>query len=371
MMFAFGVGCLISMVTCQLDIVTDETPLAERGACISNPCLHNGMCMVTSSGFICTCLNGYIGVNCERRADDCPRDYSMKCIHGVCKLDMNGHPRCICNEGFEGPQCSIQMDNCAMNPCHNGGSCIDNVNGYDCKCSQNTKGTHCQIRNEEIKKCVATCGDHYFDGKCWHKGNSPVSVGWGLGEYICNTRQSCFNATKGPFDEHEYIIVQLKPVQMQETDDLIFITDRDAILYDYQFIPHILPMEANSEQAFLSCNTTNAIPLTENPTIARLNVNESLLSVGTQYFLADMNALYRCNFGLRLNVTVKTQKCVDPGDVVPDRFCNDRGKCFTDFMRKNYECLCCEGYAGEFCQFEDPCHAKPCANGGVCEILGK
>uniref|UniRef100_A0A7M5U177 EGF-like domain-containing protein n=1 Tax=Clytia hemisphaerica TaxID=252671 RepID=A0A7M5U177_9CNID len=356
-------------LSAQLDIVTDETPLEDRGACISNPCLHNGMCTVTSNGFICTCVNSYIGVNCERRADDCPRDLSMKCVHGVCKLDMNGNPKCICKEGFEGPICSLQVDNCASNPCLNSGTCIDKVGGYKCKCKSNTRGSHCQIKDDEISKCLNSCGEHYYGGKCWHNGEQKISVGWGLGEPICNTLQTCFNASKGQFDDHEYIPAQLKPIQMQDTDDLVFITDRDASLYDHHFIPHILPMEASSRDAFEKCNTTNALPLTKNISISKLNVNDKLLHPGIQYFIANMNHLYRCDFGLRLNVTVKEKACTDPKDLTPSQFCNGRGKCYTDFTQKMYSCLCCEGYAGKYCQHEDPCVAKPCSNNGQCKLI--
>lgn len=372
-MFLFFSICVVhfGILYGQLDIVTDETPLAERGACISNPCLHNGMCIVTSSGFICTCVNGYIGVNCERRADDCSRDLSMKCVHGVCKLDMNSHPKCVCAEGFEGPTCELQIDNCAANPCHNSGTCIDKIGGYECKCPADTSGSHCQIKNEDTKRCLATCGEYYFDGKCWKDSGSKVVSSWGLGEENCNSRQTCFNATKGQFAEHEFVPLQLKPIQMQVNDDLVFITDRDAILYDYHFIPHILPMEANSDVAFLSCNTTNALPLAQNKSASKVDVNETLLHPGTQYFIADMNALYRCDFGLRLNVTVKVNKCSDPSTPNTNQFCNGRGKCFTDFTKEDYGCLCCTGYAGKYCQYEDPCIAKPCVNGGQCHILGK
>ena len=97
---------LIRLASCQFGIITDLTPLRERGACISNPCLHNGLCTITGRGFMCTCVDGYIGVMCERRSDDCPFDNSLGCVYGRCKLDMSGEPRCICNDGYEGVTCS-------------------------------------------------------------------------------------------------------------------------------------------------------------------------------------------------------------------------------------------------------------------------
>ena len=357
---------------CEPEIITDTTPLAERGACISNPCLNNGLCTITPSGFICTCVNGYIGVRCEKRADDCPRDLSMDCEKGVCKLDLSGHPRCICDDGYQGPACSKQTDDCASKPCLNSGKCIDKTNGFECQCKRNTYGKYCQIKTEEVRQCLQKCDGYSYDGKCWHGGNETVNVGWGYGDLLCNSKQTCFNTTMTTGDnEYEYIEVQLKPVHMQYTDDLVFMTESDAILYDYHFIPHILPMEANSKESFVSCNITNAIPLTHDPLVSRLNVNGSLLKLGTQYFVADMNSLHRCVFGLRLNVTVKGKDCTDPKDITKETFCNGHGKCFTDFNKISFECLCCDGFLGKYCEHEDPCFTKPCANNGECTVHGK
>jgi len=360
----------VTAVICQIDIITESVPLIDRGACISNPCLHSGLCTVTPSGFICTCMNGFIGVQCERRADDCPNDNKMDCIHGICKLDLSGNPRCICNDGYEGPACSIATDDCALKPCQNNGQCIDRTSGYECKCSEGTYGSHCQIKHSAVQQCLTKCDGYVMDGKCWHNDVQNLTVGWGYGDYICNSHQTCFNTTltKDVVDDFDYMEVQLKPVHMQYTDNLVFITDRDAILYDYHFIPHILPMEAQSKESFLTCNTSNAVPLTDESDISYLSVNESLLQQGTQYFIADMNSLHRCVFGLRLNVTVKDKDCVDPVSTKSE-ICNGHGKCFSDFSRSSYECLCCEGFMGDYCQYEDPCFANPCSNEAHCEVV--
>ena len=36
------------------------------------------------------------------------------------------------------------IDECASNPCLNGGTCIDRVNGFKCSCVPGFRGTRCQ-----------------------------------------------------------------------------------------------------------------------------------------------------------------------------------------------------------------------------------
>ncbi|XP_002168273.3 fibropellin-1 isoform X1 [Hydra vulgaris] len=345
----------------------EDLPLIYRGACISNPCLNNGLCTITPNGFLCTCVGGYIGVQCEKRADECPDDNRVSCEHGDCRLDLSAQPRCMCNDGYQGLNCDEKIDSCISNPCFNNGTCISKTIGYECQCLSDTYGVQCQIKKENILKCVSSCDGFANDGRCWHETAKDVIVGWGYGDYICNTKKTCFNLSSSTSDKHDYIEVQLKPIHMQNSDELVFVTDIDSELYGYNFIPHILPLETDSELAFKSCNITNAQPITNIQNVnSKLNVNASLLVIGTQYFIADFNEIHRCVLGLRLNVTVKDKDCHDPSNLT-GLMCNGRGKCYSDFNMRSFECLCCEGFVGKYCQYEDLCFTNPCKH-GVCKL---
>jgi len=39
---------------------------------------------------------------------------------------------------------SLDVDECSSNPCMNGGSCQDDVDGYSCACIAGYSGVHCE-----------------------------------------------------------------------------------------------------------------------------------------------------------------------------------------------------------------------------------
>lgn len=90
------------------------------------------------NGTHCYCALGFSGDRCEK---------AEKCTASNCKEPMvcaqNG--QCLCPENKVCNQCATQ-------PCQNGGACLDLPDGdYECKCSRGWTGRNCA---NDVDECV-------------------------------------------------------------------------------------------------------------------------------------------------------------------------------------------------------------------------
>ncbi|XP_019729576.1 milk fat globule EGF and factor V/VIII domain containing b isoform X4 [Hippocampus comes] len=134
-------------------------PGVNGDLCEVNVCSNGGTC-VTSGGapFICICPDGFTGETCNEietgpcKPNPCKND-------GICAA--TGHSRrgdvfseyvCKCQPGFEGVHCQNDVNDCARQPCQNGGSCRDLEGDFKCHCPSPYVGKHCQLR------CISLLG---------------------------------------------------------------------------------------------------------------------------------------------------------------------------------------------------------------------
>ncbi|CAG2201468.1 NOTCH2 [Mytilus edulis] len=75
---------------------------------------------------------------------------SNPCRNGGLCLDLINNHRCHCQEGYTGFNCQTNIDECSSNPCRHNGTCIDFIDEYICQCTNEFKGDNC-------KKCK-----HYY-----------------------------------------------------------------------------------------------------------------------------------------------------------------------------------------------------------------
>ena len=54
------------------------------------------------------------------------------------------------------------IDECASNPCQNGGTCADDVNRYDCTCEAGYTGADCETSRPTYNNELLTTVQHFF-----------------------------------------------------------------------------------------------------------------------------------------------------------------------------------------------------------------
>ena len=77
-----------------------------------------------------------------------------------CVVYNNTYSECECQQDFQkiSDGICIEIDNCETGntttvPCQNGGTCIDDVNSFVCKCPDGFGGDHCEINKTSANPC--------------------------------------------------------------------------------------------------------------------------------------------------------------------------------------------------------------------------
>ncbi|XP_071447350.1 protein jagged-1b-like [Hetaerina americana] len=128
----------------------------EHGRCISQP----------GGGFRCVCDPGYTGQYCHENINDCKLN---PCQNGGTCVDKVNSFQCICKEGWEGNICSQNKNECEPNPCRNNGTCIDGIADYVCSCRDGWKGKTCNLKDSHCDQRTCRNG-----GTCQDLGDTYV-----------------------------------------------------------------------------------------------------------------------------------------------------------------------------------------------------
>lgn len=95
--------------------------------------------------------------------DDCAPN---PCQNGGTCVDGFGVYACVCPAGFTGMNCETNVDNCSPNPCQNGGTCVDGIDTFTCICAPGYEGPTCVGNINECNVPVEPCqhGGTCIDG---------------------------------------------------------------------------------------------------------------------------------------------------------------------------------------------------------------
>lgn len=96
--------------------------------------------------------NGYGPFGCmasNNTVDGCTVN---PCLNGGTCINVGAFgSRCDCPPGTIQPRCSRAITPCSPNPCQNGGTCVQiNRSQYRCACPSNRNGRNCQL---EVRAC--------------------------------------------------------------------------------------------------------------------------------------------------------------------------------------------------------------------------
>ncbi|XP_038052310.1 neurogenic locus notch homolog protein 2-like [Patiria miniata] len=132
-----------------------DPAVTARDNCDPNPCMNGGSCQDGTNSYVCTCVEGFTGNECEIDIDDCDPDPCMN--GGACHDGVNSYT-CTCVEGFTGSDCETDIDDCNPNPCLSGETCEDGINRFTCTCIQRNCQTDPCVLNPGL--CAATPGQY-------------------------------------------------------------------------------------------------------------------------------------------------------------------------------------------------------------------
>ena len=169
--------------------------------CYSDPCLKGAPCTDGVRGFICDCPEGTSGEDCSIDPDECT---SNPCLNDA--RCVNGPDTYICNclPGFYGPECQYAhfqpSSACDSAPCQNGATCSPGRDGYTCLCPPGFDSTHCESEVQLQGGCV---------GNPCHNGSSCVVDVDGGGEGQCQ----CSVGFTGPRCRWPLDACELEPCQ--------------------------------------------------------------------------------------------------------------------------------------------------------------
>ncbi|KAM8852639.1 protein delta homolog 2 [Synchiropus picturatus] len=133
-------------------------------ACSQLPCLNGATCVIEDTGdYSCLCPPGFHGNHCQLKTGPCRTGRSLCKNGGLCE-DADGFASnwtCRCLAGFTGRRCETDVDDCQMQPCANGATCLDAVNRFSCVCPVGFSGRFCTVN---VDDCASRPCQHA--GRC-------------------------------------------------------------------------------------------------------------------------------------------------------------------------------------------------------------
>lgn len=195
---------------------------------------------------------------------------------------------------------------------------------------------------------------------CFNNTAITVIIKWGHNGHICDGQeaQDCYGET----DPLGFV---MGPRQIPQT-----VVQGDKVIFE----PELITLKLSNVTKYAYDNCIQSGQFIQNQTTASFEVpNEYLNSPGIKYFINYDNPIYSCDFGIKLELFVRSRQqpnCINHSNPQLG-VCSGKGLCASStdtFFTRNYKCLCMDAYNGTYCEELISCHSSrnPCKNGATC-----
>lgn len=141
-------------------------------------CVHARSCRNLIGSYLCDCLPGWTGPNCDVRNSSC----KGLCLNGGHCEDLLSESRCVCPTGFTGTHCQNGLGPCDSHPCLHGGQCdMKDDKTVTCDCPVGYSGIFCETALDPCNpnpcqqgmqchssegRYMCACPDGYYGNDC-------------------------------------------------------------------------------------------------------------------------------------------------------------------------------------------------------------
>ncbi|XP_041475008.1 protein eyes shut homolog [Lytechinus variegatus] len=389
--------------------------------------------------YTCVCPSSFSGAVCEVQdfcsVDPCPAGVpcinlqdTFECDHCATDVCLNGATclpstssslgyECQCREGFTDLDCSVNIDDCLPTSCDNGGTCIDQVNGFSCVCLEQFSGPTCQsssscdtldcengfclVDDEGIDYCRCDLG---FTGMLCQEGattNVPHFLGT---SYLKTSLPASMPVLNELYVKLEFIMenqgIILYAQQESGPGDFFSLSIQDSrLVFNFDLGSGVgsvtsdpILLEELVEVSIFRSGREGQMNVTgQSPKIGEAGGSLQSLNVGSEVFVGgyeDYSALPSVlgtgpGFaGCILSLVIQDQTySFNPSDiselqnvaqcrrnVCQARPCLNNGTCQSQ-PGSAYSCQCDDGYHGDRCEERmDVCQTAGCSDGSSCVV---
>ncbi|XP_070401978.1 sushi, nidogen and EGF-like domain-containing protein 1 isoform X2 [Nothobranchius furzeri] len=312
----------------------------EVGSCNSasvcphlRPCLNGGQCIddcITGNpSFTCSCLAGFTGRWCQINVNECASDPCQN--GGTCK-DLISRFICDCPPGYTGIHCETDVDECEDRPCFNNASCVQGTGNFTCVCEPGYVGVACET---DINECES----------------QPCQNGGECIDQVAGFTCSCPATFTGAFCEAELVMPQINSSEaLNQTEECL--CQNGGVCADIN--------------GTCECPSGYTGPYCQFEVTPKLCSNSRPCPDGSPCLEYGGTHLCTCYTGADFD-HMDFYPYVQPQSVCDSSPCLNGGYCYE--RGGGYTCECRYGYWGSHCEKVrlSTCASNPCRNGGSCK----